>query len=125
MERNPYAPPNANLENPWAGAPRDAGFASAPVAPLSPEVEMRAMAELGQRRAKARNRAFVIGWPACTIVLVLVGVGVILAAILGSAIAGAITKVYMRSRNRALADEVCRDLGINPAAFSPERYLID
>src|SRR5437016_11895458 len=33
MERNPYEPPNANLENPWAKAPRDAGFASAPVEP--------------------------------------------------------------------------------------------
>jgi hypothetical protein len=123
MDFDPYRPPKANLN-----AGEGDSFAPGVLRPeerLSPEVEMRAMAELGKRRAKTRNRTFAIAWPVCTAGLMLVGLGLIPAGLIGSALAGLATKGYMKSRNRALADAVARDLGVNPLAFSPERYLID
>jgi len=86
---------------------------------------MRAMAELGKRRASVRNRTLAITLPFSAAVLIVIGLGFIPATIADSALGGLLTKVYMKRRNRSLADDVCRDLGINPLAFSPERYLID
>ena len=125
MDFNPYTPPKANVENQTPVAKRADAAAAGPVAPLSPELEMRAMAELGKRRASVRNRTLAITLPSSAIVLMVIGLGFIPAMIVGSALGGVLTKVYMKRRNRSLANDVCRALGINPLAFNPERYLID
>jgi anti-sigma factor RsiW len=124
LDEDPLLKTDVANPSPLARDGRD-GPADERVAPLAAEVEMRAMVELGKRRASLRHKAFVIGWPVCTAVLMFLGFGIIPAAVIGSAAAGAFTKVYVVRRNRSLVEEVCRDLGINPLAFWPERYLID
>ena len=110
---DPYAPPRTDRP----------GVAAA--APLTAELEMRAMAELGKRRSRAKVRAFAVMWMLFTGGLAVIGVGLLPAFLAGAGLAGVGSRAYLRGRNRALAEAVCRDLGIDPAAFAPERYLVD
>ena len=109
---NPFAPPKADLEG---GAPNER---------LSPEVEARAMEMLGKLRARAGLVSFAVFWPLSAGVLML-GVGLIWGLIVGSVVGGALSRAYVKARRHAMIARVCRTLGINRGAFSPDKYLID
>jgi hypothetical protein len=114
---NPYAPPAAP-DDPWYAGPAPAR--------LAPDVEARAMELLGKLRSRTVARSFAVGWMASMGgLMAVVGMGLIPALIVGSLLGGAISKAYCRWRRPALAEKVCRQLGIDPRAFAPDRYLID
>ena len=112
MEPNPYAPPKASLTDPG------------PVRPLSPEQEGEAIKAFGLRRLRAKSRAFAVGWLVCTTLLLLV-TGFVLALLIGAGLAAGISTLYVKARKQAMVDAVCRELGLHPHAFSPDRYLVE
>jgi hypothetical protein len=112
MQQNPYAPPKASLTDPG------------PVHPLSPEQEGEAVKAFGLRRMRAKGWAFGIGWLVCTPLLLLV-TGFVVALLLGAGLGAGIASLYVKTRRQAMVDAVCRDLGLHPQAFSPDRYLVD
>ena len=111
MSENPFAPPKADLEG-------------GPVERLSPEMEARAMEMLGKLRARTGAISFAVIWPLCTAVLML-GLGLIWALIVGSVIGAALSRAYVKARRRAMVESVCRALGVRPGSFNPDQYLID
>ena len=123
MDDNPYAPPATDMDSPVApivGASAGAGDQTH----LSPELEMKAMEMLGQRRSRAGVRSFGVAWGICIVALIFV-TGLVPALIVGSIIAGAISKVYVKSHKQAMVDAVAAELGIRPGLFAPDRYLLD
>jgi hypothetical protein len=111
VSENPFAPPKADLEG-------------GPVERLSPEMEARAMEMLGKLRARTGAISFAVIWPLCTAVLML-GLGLIWALIVGSVIGAALSRAYVKARRRAMVESVCRALGVRPGSFNPDQYLID
>ena len=111
MEQNPYAPPQTSLTDPGV------------VRPLSPEQEGEAIKAFGLRRMRAKSWAFGIGWLICTPLLLLV-TGFVVALLLGAGLAAGISTLYVKARKQAIVDAVCRELGLHPRAFSPDRYLV-
>lgn len=112
MELDPYAPPRSTDD-----APRTA-------VPLPPELEMEAVRVLGQMRARAASWAFAIGWLASTACLMLIGLGLIPAGLLGGLAGGGIAKGYVHVRKPAMIDAVSRALGIPTGLFNPDKYLL-
>jgi hypothetical protein len=90
---------------------------------LPPEVELRAMELLGRKRSRLTGTSFAIAGAICVAALAFV-TGLLWAFVVGGAIAGAISKAYVRSRTALLVAEVCAELGIPPGSFKPEGYLL-
>jgi hypothetical protein len=116
---NPYEPPKADLGR--ASAPPPSGLS--PGHALAPELEMKAMALLGRKRSSAGTISFCVAWAASAPLLLML-VGFAPALIGGAVLAGAISKVYVKSRTEAFVARVSDELGIPPGAFRPERFLI-
>lgn len=114
MEQNPYEPPKADI---------GVGSSSGSGQPLPADVEAKAMELLGRKRSSAAGISFAVAWAVCTPLLLLV-TGLLLALIIGGVAAGAISKLYVKSRTQAYVTQVSQELGIPPGAFRPERYLI-
>ena len=119
MDQNPYEPPKAEIA---AGSSSGSGLADGG-APLPPELEAKAMELLGHMRSRSAGASFAVAWAICIAVLVLF-MGLLLAFIVGAAIAGAISRYHVKSRTHVFVDRVSAQLGIPPGAFRPERYLI-
>jgi hypothetical protein len=111
-DQNPYAPPKAAL--------LDQG----PVQPLSPEAEGEAIRLFGIRRMRTKSRAFGVAWLLCTPLLLLV-TGFVAALLGGAGLAAGLSSFYVRMRKEAIVNAVCRELGLPPRAFSPDRYLVE
>jgi hypothetical protein len=112
MAMDPYAPPKSTEDAPIG------------MQVLPPELEMQAVGALGQMRARAASRAFVVGWLASTAVLMLAGLGLIPAGLLGGLAGGGISKGYVNLRKPAMIEAVSRQLGIPAGLFNPDRYLL-
>jgi hypothetical protein len=112
MDMDPYAPPKSNDD-----APHTAG-------PISPDLEMEAVRVLGKMRVRAGSWAFAVGWFASTACLMLIGLGLIPAALLGALAGGGISRSYVSWRKPAMVDAVSRELGIPRGLFNPDKYLL-
>jgi hypothetical protein len=119
VDQNPYEPPKSDIV---AGA-FSSGSGLAAGQALPPDIEAKAMELLGRKRSRAAGISFAVAWAVCTPMLLLV-TGLLLALIIGGALAGAISKLYVKSSTQAFVTQVSRELGIPPGAFRPERYLI-
>ena len=119
MGTNPYEAPNADITGVASSVP---GLSDG-MSSLPPEVELRAMALLGHKRSRSTGASFAIAWAACIAVLMFV-TGLIWAFFVGAALAGVISRAYVRSRTPALVAAVCKELGLPPGSFRPERYLL-
>jgi hypothetical protein len=113
MAMDPYAPPRSTEDAPIA------------MQALPPELEMQAVRVLGEMRTRAAGRAFAVGWLASTAVLMLVGLGLIPAGLLGGLAGGGISKGYLSWRKPAMIEAVSRQLGIPAGLFNPDKYLVD
>ena len=118
MEQNPYEPPKADI-----GGQSSSASELPAVQPLAADVEAKAMELLGRMRSRSAGASFAVAWAICIAVLVLF-VGLLLAFIIGAAIAGAISRYHVKARTQVFVDRVSAQLGIPPGAFRPERYLI-
>jgi len=78
---------------------------------------------LGRMRSRSAGASFAVAWAICIAVLMLF-VGLLLALIVGAAMAGAISRYHVKARTQVFVDRVSAQLGIPPGAFRPERYLI-
>ena len=119
MGSNPYEAPRADS----TGGPSPPQGADSPAIELPPELEMKAMELLGQKRSRSTGASFAVSWAACTAVLFLV-TGLVWAVIIGGVLAGVISKAYVARQTPRLVEEISAELGIPPGAFRPERYLI-
>jgi len=113
MGSNPYEAPRSDI----------VGAGEQPEVVLPAEVEGRAMELLGRKRSRSAGASFAVSWAICIAVLIFV-TGLVWAFIIGGALAGLISKAYVRGRTPRLVEQVCAELGIPPGAFKPERYLI-
>jgi hypothetical protein len=119
MSSNPYEAPKADVAgeaSPQAGAE---GLAAA----LTPELEMRAMALLGQKRSRSAGISFFVSWAVGTPILAMV-TGLVWAAVAAAILAGIISKSWVASQTPHLVDQVSAELGIPKGAFRPEQYLL-
>jgi hypothetical protein len=117
MGTNPYEAPQADISS--GGAP---GLSEA-TSSLPPEVELKAMELLGRKRSLSTGASFAVSWAACIAVLMFV-TGLVWAFIVGGALAGVISRSFVRARTPRLVAEVCAELGLRPGSFRPERYLL-
>lgn len=120
MGTNPYEAPRAEIGN-AATAPLPGLSDGASLLP--PEVELRAMTLLGQKRSRTAGASFAVAWAACSGVLIFV-TGVAWAFIVGGILAGVISRAYVGSRTPALVAQVCDELGLPLGSFRPEQYLL-
>jgi hypothetical protein len=119
VAQNPYEPPKAEVV---AGSSSGSGLAyNGP--PLAPDLEAKAMELLGRMRSRSAGASFAVAWAICIAVLVLF-MGLLLAFIVGAAMAGAISRYHVKSRTQVFVDRVSAQLGIPAGAFQPQRYLI-
>jgi hypothetical protein len=125
MGSNPYEAPKADLAKTdlAGGAPLLAGTVAVS-APLPPELELKATALLGQKRSRLTGISFAVTGAACVGLMALL-TGLVWAFIVGGALAGAISRAYVKSRTERLAEEVCAELGLPPGSFKPDaNYLL-
>ena len=116
MASNPYEAPRADI-GPAPAAP-------APGATImSPEVERRAFELFGQKRSRLTGISLAVSGIFCIGLMALL-TGLLPGFIFGGALAGAITRGFVRSQTSRLAAAVCDELGIARSSFNPERYLI-
>jgi len=121
MGTNPYEAPQADI---GGGAGAQASAAGAAAKPLPPELEMKAMELLGQKRSRLTGISFAVAGAVCVGILTLL-LGLLLALIVGGALAGIIARAFVKSKTEALADEVCAELGLPRGSFRPDtRYLL-
>jgi hypothetical protein len=120
VDQNPYEPPKADIV---VGPDSPAATFVDGGSSLPPELEAKAMELLGRKRSSAGGISFAVAWLLWTPVLWLV-TSVVPALIIGGALAGAISRVYVKARTQAYIRQVSAKLGIPPGAFRPERYLI-
>lgn len=118
MSSNPYEAPKAEAgeASPQPGAEGEATV-------LTPELEMKAMALLGQKRSASAGISFVVAWLVCTPILGLM-TGLVWAAVAGAILAGIISKSWVASQTPHLVYRVAKQLGIPKGAFRPEKYLL-
>ena len=119
MGTNPYEAPHADIQTAGAAPPGLSDGTSS----LPPEVELKAMALLGHKRSRSTGASFAVAWAASIAVLMFV-TGLLWAFIVGGALAGVISRAWVRSRTPRLVAEVCAELGLPPGSFQPERYLL-
>src|SRR6476646_3453661 len=119
MGTNPYEAPQADIHIGAGGVP---GLSEA-TASRPPEVGLRAMELLGGKRSRAAGASFAVAGAACIAVLMFV-TGLVWAFVVGGALAGVISRSFVRARTPRLVAEVCAELGLAPGSFRPERYLL-
>jgi hypothetical protein len=120
MGTNPYEAPRTEISG--GGAIPAPGLIDGPSF-LPAELEIRAMELLGRKRSRSTGASFAVAGAICVAALAFV-TGLFWAFVVGGAIAGAISKAWVRSRTPALVAEVCAELGIAPGLFKPEGYLL-
>jgi hypothetical protein len=90
----------------------------------APDLEMKAMQEIGRLRTKVGTWSFVIAWPALTALMFFVGLGLIWAFLLAAVLAGAASKAFVSSQTNAIIEEACRRVGVSRVALGAERYIL-
>jgi hypothetical protein len=121
MGTNPYEAPRSEIGE-GSTAPPLPGLSDG-TSSLPPEVDLRAMALLGQKRSRSAGASFAVAWAVCIGLLIFV-TGVAWAFVVGGILAGVISRAWVQSKTAALVAEVCDELGLPPGSFRPEQYLL-